>query len=248
MDQVDVLGVKVDVLHLEDVLSAIARTIDARQRALIAYVHVSALCNAYQQEWLRNFYNCADLVYCDGMGVQLGARILGKKLPERFALTDWVWDLAEMASARGYRLFLLGNPPGVAERAALKLRERFPDLMVSGTAHGYFDKTPGCLENEALIEKVNSTHADILLVGFGVPLQEKWLKENWSHLQTTIALSCGALFEYITGDLRRGPRWMIDHYLEWLARIIISPRRYFRRYLVDNARFLKWIIRQSMRQ
>lgn len=246
MNKVNVLGVQIDPVRLDEVLERIASAIGSRQRTLIAYVHVRAMCMAYQQEWLRNFLNCADLVYCDGMGVQLGARMLGERLPQRFALTDWIWQLAEMASSRGHTLYLLGNPPGVAKRAALRLQERYPNIRVAGTMHGYFDKTPGSTENEAVVRQVNAAQPDILLVGFGLPLQEQWLEENWSRLKATVALPSGALFEYLSGDLQRGPRWMTDHYLEWLARLVISPRRYWKRYLVDNVRFILLILRQRL--
>lgn len=246
MSKVNVLGVQIDPICLDELLERITSAISSGQRKMIAYVHVSALCMAYQQEWLRNFYNGADLVYCDGMGVQLGARLLGNQLPQRLVLTDWVWHLAEMANAKGYTIYLLGNSPGVAERAAQRLQERYPAIQVVGVAHGFFDKTSGSPENEAVIQRVNAAQPDILLVGFGVPLQEQWLRKNWSRLNATVALPSGALFEYLSGDLKRGPRWMTDHYMEWLARILISPRRYWKRYLVDNVRFLWWVLKQRL--
>jgi N-acetylglucosaminyldiphosphoundecaprenol N-acetyl-beta-D-mannosaminyltransferase len=91
--------------------------------------------------WLRTFYNRCELVCCDGMGVLVGAHWLGDRIPERYTLADWVWMLAELSTQQGASLFLLGNPPGVAERAAKKLRERFPDLHIAGAKHGFFEKT-----------------------------------------------------------------------------------------------------------
>ena len=96
-----------------------------------------------------------------------------------------------------------------------------------------------------MVEYINRIQPDILLVGFGMPLQEKWLSKNWDSLDVKIAITCGALFEYLSGDLKRGPRWMTDHYLEWLARMIISPRRYYKRYLRDNPLFLYRILKQK---
>ena len=103
MNKVNVLGVQIDPVRLDEVLERIASAIGSRQRTLIAYVHVRAVCLAYQQEWLRSFLNRADLVYCDGMGVQLGARLLGERLPQRFALTDWIWQLAENEASKSYQ-------------------------------------------------------------------------------------------------------------------------------------------------
>jgi len=115
---------------------------------------------------------------------------------------------------------------------------------VVGTAQGFFNKSPGNPESEAVLEQINQARPNILLVGFGMPVQEQWLKDNWGCIQANVAMTCGALFEYVAGDLKRGPAWMTDHYLEWLARLLISPRRYTRRYVRDNPLFLYHIFKQ----
>ncbi len=81
-----------------------------------------------------------------------------------------------------------------------------------------------------MIEAINACQPNMLLVGFGMPVQEGWLNENWPRLNVNVAITCGALFEYLSGDLPRGPHWMTQNYLEWLARLAISPRRYAGRY------------------
>ncbi len=245
MCKVTVLGVGIDRLPLEEALDYILDAAAGNRRALIAHANITGLNLAYELEWLRTFYNRCDLVYCDGMGVALAARWLGVGVPERYTLADWVWPLAARAARQGASLFLLGNPPGVAERAAEKLRLRLPDLRIAGALHGYFDKDPASAENEAVIQQINDAGAAILLVGMGMPTQERWLMENWRRLNVNVAITCGALFEYIAGDLPRGPHWLTQHYLEWLARVMISPRRYAGRYLRDLPLFLYRITRQK---
>ncbi len=245
MSKVNVLGVRVDSLSQIEILEKITQVATAGERLLIAHANLRGLNLAYEKPWLKDFYNQqADLVYCDGMGVQLGALLSGKSIPERFTLADWIWNLAEVASRERISIFLLGNPPGVADKAALKLLERYPTLQIAGVQHGYFHKAVDDHENAAVIEMINTLHPDLLLVGFGMPLQEKWLEENWAILNVQIAITCGALFEYLSGNLHRGPKWMTDHYLEWLARILISPRRYSPRYLRDIPLFLYHILRE----
>jgi len=245
MSKANVLGVYIDCVRLEQVLALIRSAIQAQRRLLITHAHVMGLNIAYEQDWFRRFLNNADLVYCDGMGVKLGGRLLGYDIPERLTLADWMYPLAEMARSDGFSLFFLGNPPGTAEKAARRLQALYPGLKIAGTHHGYFDKTPGSSEDEAIVAQINASQPDILLVGFGMPAQERWLAENWEHLGAQVAITCGALFEYIAGDLPRGPRWMTEHYLEWLARLLISPRRYARRYLMDNPLFLYRLIKQK---
>ena len=194
----------------------------------------------------RAFLNSADIVFCDGAGVILGARILGHPSSQRITYADWIWQLAKFAEPRDFTFFFLGARPGVADKAAARLRERFPNLRIVGTHHGYFDKTPGSPENEAVIRKINAGKPNILIMGFGMPLQEHWLMENWDRIEANVALAGGAVLDYASGELRRAPRWMTDHGLEWLGRLLIEPRRLWRRYLIGNPLFLWRIFRQKM--
>ncbi|MFM8321813.1 MAG: WecB/TagA/CpsF family glycosyltransferase, partial [Chloroflexota bacterium] len=247
MEKVNLLGVGIDPLPLEAALERIRRAACSDERLLVAYINITGLNLAYEQPWLRRYYNRAGLVYADGMGLLLGARLLGKRIPERYTLADWVWRLAETARQAGLSLYLLGNPPGVASRAAARLQQGCPGLCIAGAQHGYFDQSPGSAEDEAVLAAINAAGPDILLVGLGMPAQERWLERHWERLQAPVVISVGALFEYVSGDLRRGPAWMTQHYLEWLARALLQPRRYAGRYARDIPLFLVRIIRQRLR-
>ncbi len=159
MDKVTIFGVRVDAITLEGMLGRIQTAVPNKGRLLISHVNMTGLNLAYEQSWLKDFYNRCDLVYCDGMGVQLAARWIGRPLPERFTLADWVWRLAGLAVEKQFSLYLLGNPPGVAEKAAQKLTSGCPGLQIAGTQHGFFDKTTGGAENEAVIEAINACQA-----------------------------------------------------------------------------------------
>lgn len=246
MSKVDVLGVQVDALRLAEVLERFRRVIAADGRALVAHANIMAINLAYEQPWFRDFLNEADLVFCDGMGVKLGARILGAEIPERYTLADWIWQFAGFAAQHDYSFYFLGNPEGVAQRAADHLKEEFPPLNVIGVRDGYFEKTKGCAENNAVLDDINARKANILLVGFGMPVQEMWLKENWHELDVNIAITCGALFEYLSGNLKRGPDWMTQNYLEWLSRVLISPNRYGKRYARDIPKFAYRVLKRRV--
>ncbi len=246
MDKVNILGVHVGQVSLDDVLAMIRNTIASNQRALITHVNIRGMHIAYQSEWFRRFLNDSDLVYCDGMGVKLGAKLLGYDILERFTLADWIWRLAELAEKSDFSIFLLGNPLGTAEKAAACLLERFPGLQILGVYHGYFDKSADKVENEMVLDRINALKPNILLVGFGMPTQEEWLQENWEHLDINVAITVGALFEYIAGDLKRGPDWMTQNYMEWLFRLVSSPGRYGKRYLLENPLFFYRILRDRI--
>lgn len=241
-----VLGCKIYPLTLDNLHESISEFIDYACHALVLNVNVHCLNLAYSDTSFRNFLNKGDIVFCDGAGVILGGRILGCHIPYRITYADWTWQLAEFAEPRGFTFFFLGAKPGIAEIAASRLKERFSNLRIVGTHHGYFDKTPGSPENEAVIARINAVKPNILIVGFGMPMQEYWLMENWDRIDANVALTGGAVFDYISGELRRGPKWMNDHGLEWLARLLIEPRRLWKRYIIGNPLFMWRVLKQKL--
>jgi N-acetylglucosaminyldiphosphoundecaprenol N-acetyl-beta-D-mannosaminyltransferase len=245
---VPVLGVPVHPLTVAELHGHIQATVEADQHYLLLNVNIHALNLAYRHEWLRDFLRSARIVFCDGAGVILGARLLGYRIPERITYADWMWELAHFSADRSYRLFFLGGRDGVAERAAGQLRDRFPGLAIVGCHHGYFDKTPGSRENEAVLAAINATRPHILVVGFGMPVQERWLLDNWDRVDANVALTGGAVFDYVSGDLRRPPRLLRGLGMEWLGRLFIEPRRLASRYVLGNPLFLWRVIRQRVQK
>jgi N-acetylglucosaminyldiphosphoundecaprenol N-acetyl-beta-D-mannosaminyltransferase len=244
--RIDVLGVGVDPLTVEELHAEIGRLVRDGERGLVLNVNAHCLNLCHEDSKLRDLLNSAEVIFCDGAGVMLAARMLGRRIPERITYADWIWELADLAAARGFSLYFLGARPGVAQEAASRLRERYPGLNILGVRHGYFDHGVESTENEAVVEEINAAAPDILLVGLGMPLQERWLMENRQKLDVRVALTGGAVFDYVSGRLRRGPRPLTDSGFEWLARLLLEPRRLWRRYLVGNPHFLWRVVRQRL--
>lgn len=150
---------------------------------------------------------------------------------------DWVHDLCRLAIRDGLSLFLLGGAPGSADEAARVLCGLYPGLRVAGTAPGYAVGTE-------VIARINQARPDVLLVGMGTPTQEKWIDAHRGELAVPVVWAVGALFDFVSGRIRRGPRWMTGHGLEWLCRLAVEPKKLWRRYLVGNPLFLWRIIRE----
>lgn len=241
-DRVNVLGVGVDPLTVGDLQAEVGRLVRGGRGGLVLNVNAHCLNLCYADPALRGFFNAADVVFCDGAGVMLAARLLGRRIPERITYADWAWQLADFAEARNLSLYFLGARPGVAQAAARRLKQRYPGLNIVGVHHGYFDRS----ENEALVQKINAAAPDILLVGLGMPLQEYWLMENRHRLDASVALTGGAVFDYVSGRLVRGPRLLVSSGFEWLVRLLIDPRRLWRRYLVGNPLFFLRVVRQRL--
>ncbi len=240
---VRILGVRVDGVTVGGLHEEIERL--ARRRngiVLNANAHCLNLC--YENRELREFMASADVVFCDGAGVRLAAGMLGRRLPERITYADWLPRLAAFCEERDLSLFFLGARPGVAGEAARRLRASHPGLDIVGVQHGFFDPRAGSPENEEVVAEINAAGPDVLLLGLGMPLQERWLMENRRRLDFGVALTGGAVFDYASGRLRRGPRLLTDNGFEWLSRLLVEPRRLWRRYLIGNPLFLYRVLRQ----
>lgn len=245
-ERFDFLGIAIDPLTVEELLERITEMIERREHALVLCTNIYGYNLAEEQPWLYDCWNNAAIVFCDGAGVILGARLLGKTIPERITYADWYWRLVELAEAKDYSLFFLGAKPGVADRAAEALRRRYPRLRIVGVHDGYFDMTPGSADNEALISQINAAAPDIVTVGMGMPLQERWLYDNWSRVNARVGLTGGAIFDYVSGEVRRAPRWMTDNGFEWLGRMLVEPRRLWKRYIVGNPQFMARVLKERL--
>lgn len=224
------LGVRIDSLRLPELLTYVVEAVRRRARVTVLYVNVHSMNVRHDNASYGDILERADLVYCDGMGVLLGARLVGRPLPERMTGADWIWELCRRAIRENLSLFILAGEPGVADEATAVLRVRFPGLRIVGTAPGYDI-------GSEVIDRINRSRPDILLVGMGTPRQERWINNHRSELDVPVVWAVGALFDFVSGRLPRGPAWMTKHGLEWLCRLAVEPRKLWRRYLVGNPRF-----------
>ncbi|MBA4386546.1 MAG: glycosyltransferase [Verrucomicrobia bacterium] len=232
------MGMRVSLLTVDQLHERIAEVIEKRGKQVIPNINVNAVNIAFDEPWFFTFINSAATVFCDGHGIILGARLFGIRIPTRITYADWLPQFAQFCATRGYSIFLLGGKPGVAAKAAGVLTGFAPALMIAGWHDGYFDKGAGTQDNRQVVDEINRSRCNILLVCFGMPMQERWLMENLPALSTNVMLTGGAALDYISGSLRRPPAWMTRHGFEWLGRLLIEPGRLWKRYLVGNSVFL----------
>jgi len=181
----------------------------------------------------------ADCVFPDGIGLTIAGKLLKTPLKENINGTDMLPFLCKMAASRRYSLFLLGGHPGVAAVAARRLAEQY-QVTIAGSAHGYFDHEK---ESCRVIDLINRSGADILLIGMGAPVQEKWITRYRYHLKPRVLMGVGGLFDFYSGAVKRAPVWMRETGLEWIYRILQEPGRMWRRYVIGNPLFLYRVIR-----
>ena len=235
---VRLIGVRLTLQDADTLLQRIAGWIREGERKLVLSGNIQAFNLAYELDWLRQLFEEAGAVRMDGAGIRGAAWLLGHEPPARSTAADFIWTLADFAAKGGSKLFLLGGRKGVAGQAATRLQQRSPGLSIVGVHHGYFDTSSASLENTLVVDLINRAAPDLLIVGMGMPIQELWLRDNWPRLRVPVAMTGGAVFDYTAGFLRRPPRWMRETGLEWLGRLLIEPRKLWRRYLIGIPVFL----------
>lgn len=227
------------VLHqveIPELHAFIGECISRRKKARILNLNVHAVNLSHDNVRFRNILKNAELVFCDGDGIRWACHYLNFPVPTKITYDRWFWEFAQFCEKEKYSLFFLGSKPGVTEAAAKKLKECYPNLKIVGMHHGFFDKTGP--ENEVVLNKIKQSSADIVVVGFGMPLQEFWIEENFKKLQSSIFLAGGAVFECMSGTLSKPPEWMISFQLEWLFRWFQQPIKRFKRYFGGNPLFM----------
>ena len=175
----------------------------------------------------------ADLVSVDGMGILIGARMLGVPVPERVTGVDLMQNLLARCAAEGFRPYLLGSRPGVLETAIANLQRTYPSLRLAGSHHGYFAP-----EQEAeIVQAIRACRPDCLFVAMPTPQKERFMSRHRAELDVPFAMGVGGSIDILAGYTRRAPRAWQRSGFEWLYRVLQEPRRMWRRYLTTNAAF-----------
>lgn len=236
--KVDFAGIPVHILTSASLAESIGELVQSGRTAQLVFtLNAEGLYRAKEDPTYAEALLAADLIHADGMPIVWFSPLFGARLPEKLTTTDVVHPIASLAAEQGYSFYLLGGRPGVAEEAAAALKAQYAGLNIVGMHHGYLDA------DEPVIEEINRMRPDVLWVGLGRPKQELWAVRYRERLQVPVIKTCGGLFDFISGRVRRGPRWMTDNGLEWLYRLVVEPRRLWRRYLIGNAKFLWYVLR-----
>ena len=231
--RISLLGLPVDRVDLHETIERLSMHID-EQRMLVAHaprrnaqvvtLNPEMLMRARAEPGMGTRIRAADYVVADGIGILWAARMLGTPLPERVTGVELAQGLAQRAAERGYRLFLLGAAPGVAEEAAARLEYDFPGLRIAGT----FSGTPRREGDEEALARIHAAQADIVLVAYGSPAQEYWIARVRERLGAAVAVGVGGTFDFLAGRVPRAPQWMRQRGLEWLYRLWREPWRWRR--------------------
>jgi N-acetylglucosaminyldiphosphoundecaprenol N-acetyl-beta-D-mannosaminyltransferase len=240
VSRVNILGVGISTIDMDMALQTIEGWLARREPNYVCVTGVHGVMESQRDTELRRIHNAAGLVTPDGMPLVWTSRVLGFRHVQRVYGPDLMLALCERSALQGYRHFLYGGAPGVAAKLASCLQGLFPGLDIAGAYCPPFRPvTPE--EDLAVVEQINAAHPDIVWVGLSTPKQERWMATHVRRLRAPVLVGVGAAFDFLSGVKRQAPRWMQRSGLEWLFRLMLEPRRLWRRYMMNNPWFL-WLL------
>lgn len=221
-----------------ELLENVIREYNDRSRSVFL-VNAHTLNLASGDPQYRAILNAGDFVFGDGTGVRWAAKLQGIRVLDNLIGTDFTPLLLQSTAGRGYSYFMLGSDEHTITEAAEYARNMFPGWTLCGFHHGYL-KTPEM--TSAAIDKINTSKPNLLLVGMGNPLQERWICQNLVRLRVPVCMVIGGLFDYWAGNVSRAPRWIRRLGHEWIWRLYQQPLDKMHRYLIGNPLFLARIL------
>lgn len=207
----------------------------------IVAINVDVVVKMEKDHYLKKIVDTADMVLVDGKPLVWISQLHHRPVKEKISGSDLVPQLCEMAAVNGYSIFILGGKEGVADQAKTELKKKYRSLRIVGTYSPPigFEKDPD--ELEKMNQMISDVKPDLLITCFGCPKQEKWIFENYNKYDAKVSVCAGATVDFLSGNVKRAPRWMSEHGMEWFYRFLQEPRRMFKRYFIDDLKILHLI-------
>lgn len=240
-----VLGVGISAVTLREAVSVIGLWITERQRRYVNVCNAEVVLQAYDDPALAEIINTSGMATADGMPLVWLGRRKGLSV-ERVYGPDLMLAVCEAGLAPGWRHYFYGSRPEVLSDLTRRLEDRFPGLQVAGAwAPPFRSLTPD--EEEEVASRINAARPDVVWVGIGTPKQDFWMARFRPRLEAPVLVAVGAAFNFHAGHVRQAPRWMMRFGLEWLFRLLMEPRRLWRRYVIGVPRFIFLVLSSWMK-
>lgn len=241
MEKQPLLNTFINNVDMNETLTEIEEMISKEKKSYIVAINVDVVMKIENDQYLKKIVDNADMVLVDGKPLVWISKMHGRPLKAKISGSDLVPLLCEVAAKKNYSMFIIGGKEGIAEQAKKRLEEKLPNIQIVGT----YAPPMGFEEDKAELDKINKMISDVkpdlLIACFGCPKQEKWIYENISKYDAKVSVCAGATVDFLAGNVKRAPRWMSEHGLEWFYRFLQEPRRMFKRYFVDDVKIIKLI-------
>ncbi len=243
MKKVQLLNTFVDNVSMTETLEKIEEMILKGEKSYIVAVNVDVMMKIEKDKYLKKITDEADLVLVDGKPLIWISKLHKRPIKEKISGSDLVPEVCKMAAKKNYTIYILGGKEGIAEKAKENLKRTYPNIKIVGTLAPPFGFEKNKNEIEKVNQDINEKNPDILIACFGCPKQEKFIYENIKKYNAKVSICAGATVDFLAGNVKRAPKWMSDHGLEWLYRFFQEPKRLFRRYFIDDMKIIKLIIK-----
>lgn len=239
------LNIRINVVTQREVLAHCIDFLSSGVTNIIFFLNAHCINIAQQNPEYFRAIDQADLLLNDGIGVRIASWFSGISFPDNLNGTDLIPQILGLAAREGSSVFFLGGAEGVALEAASRSGKQIPELLIAGAHHGFFQPE----DFGKLVQQINDSNAQVLVLGMGVPKQELWTQEN-KHLfpKVRIIIAGGAILDFISGKVKRAPLWMRKINAEWLFRLMLEPDRMGNRYLLGGFRFFYYVLKLSSRK
>lgn len=245
IDTVNIGGAPIACISKGKLLQYIERRIASRNHGYVCFCEAHLCVRATYEEDVRKCLSNAALVLADGVGMTVGARLLGKPVPERLPGPTVILDVCRYGMQHDIRHFFYGGADGVANALAAKLKARFPVLQVAGSYCPPFRPLTE-EEDRQVVKLINESKADIVWVGLGAPKQEKWMYDHLGRIEAPLMMGVGAAFDFHSGNRKWAPVWIRKIGCEWLFRMFTGGNRVFWRYVKHHPLFVYVILKQKV--
>lgn len=234
MDKQPLLNTYVNNIGMDEAVDEICRLVDEKKKSYVVAVNTDVIIKIENDEYLKKISDEADLTLLDGKPLIWISKWLKRPVKEKISGSDFVPKLCQVAAEKGYTIYIIGGMDGVADSARANLEKDFKDIKIVGTYSPPLGFDSNEEELSSINLKISSAAPDIVIACFGCPKQEKWIYENYRKYDASVSICAGATVDFLAGNVKRAPKWMSDHGLEWLYRFMQEPRRLFKRYFIDD--------------
>lgn len=243
MDKQPLLNTYVNNLDMKEAIKGIEQMINDGGKHYVVAINVDVIMKIEQDEYLKSVTDSADMVLVDGKPLVWISKLYKRPVKAKISGSDLVPRLIKRASQKGYSVFIIGGAEGIAEKAKKRLEKRFSEVNIVGN----YAPPLGFEKDDDELDKINSmisaAKPDLLIACFGCPKQEKWIYENYQKYGAKVSICAGATVDFLAGNVKRAPKWMSEHGLEWFYRFLQEPKRMFKRYFVDDIKILGLVMK-----
>lgn len=239
MARIKFMNTCIDNLTMSETLNEIDKLIQKKNCSYVVTPNVDHIVRLEKDEELQKVYKNASLILTDGKPLIWISKWYKTLIKEKISGSDLFPRVCQLAANKNYTMYLLGAAEGVADTAARNLMKKYPGLNIVGTYSPPFGFEKNEQEMNKIKTQIQEVHPDILIVGLGCPKQEKFMYYHCKELGVPISFGLGASIDFEAGNIKRAPKWMSNHGLEWLYRFSKEPKRLFKRYFVDDLKIIQ---------